>query len=55
RLDLTIILNRTTNKNHVVRFRKGKVIFKKTVNIRTLLKQIRFYIILANILFFFYL
>jgi hypothetical protein len=54
KLDPIITINYTNIRNYYIRFGKGLATIQGTITINILLRPITFYIILANILFLYY-
>ena len=54
KLNPIIKINYINTKNYYIRFGKGLAIIQRTITINILLGPITFYIVLANILFLYY-
>jgi len=54
KLDLTVKINCTNTRNYYIQFGKRSTIAQGTITINTPLRPITFHIILANILFLYY-
>jgi hypothetical protein len=54
KLDSIVKINYINTRNYYIQFSKGSAIIQGTITINILLKPIIFYIILANMLFLYY-